>query len=653
MGKASRKKWGPLSQARNVIDSSIFKSSKKPTQSQVRESLQKPKKSVLLGLIFIILFSSFAVYFNSLSNGFVFDDTNQVLNNRWITDIRYLPEIFSKSVWSFQKDPVISNYYRPLMHVIYMFNYHLFGLSPWGFHLINIIFHAGVSLLVFFIILKLLGKYMPSSTDSYLLPSSVAALLFATHPMHTESVTWIAGLPDLSFTLFYLLSFFLYILYSEGLKGGYVFSVVSFTFAAFSKEPALTLPIILLAYDYAFKKTGDRFSHRIVRYLPYLAVSGVYLILRFHALGGFAPTKRHQELNVFEYAINIFPLFTQYLEKLFLPVSFNAFYVLHPIFSIFETRGILSFFVTAAFIVLIFISAKKNHLVFLGLILLLVPLLPVLYIPALGENTFAERYLYLPSFGFVFLFALLLAWAKMNKSKEVTTGLTVVALILIVLYSFGTVNRNTVWKDNDTFYTDTLKKSPDAAIIHYSFGLYLQKQEGKLDDAIEQFQIASKLDPYYPNTHGMLGVSFFKKGWLDKAIEQFLITLQLHPEDVKARNNLGYAFFKKGQIDKAIEHYQMALQRESDYAHAHYNLGTAFFMKGDLERAIEHYQIAIQLEPDLACAHNELGLAFFKKGQIDKAIEQYQAAVKLIPSNSTYRINLEQAIEKKDNPLKR
>jgi hypothetical protein len=130
------------------------------------------------------------------------------------------------------------------------------------------------------------------------------------------------------------------------------------------------------------------------------------MALRFNALGGFSPQEPRIKLSTYGYIINVFPLFMQYLEKLLLPINLNAFYVLHPISSIFEPKGILSLIVTAAFVFLVIISLKKNRMVFFSLLVISLPLLPVFYIPAVGENVFTERYLYLPSFGFALLIAL-------------------------------------------------------------------------------------------------------------------------------------------------------------------------------------------------------------------------------------------------------
>lgn len=600
-------------------------------------------------LVFILLVS-LAVYFNSLSNGFVYDDAWQVLKNRWITDIRYVPEIFSSNVWGFRQDYSISNYYRPAMHLIYMSIYHIFGPAPWGFHLVNILFHSGVCVLVYLLASRLFKESRQTNSVTYPTPPFIAALLFATHPIHTEAVTWVAGLPDLSFTFFCLLSFYLYIRSEDSnstFNAVYLLSVISFFLAALFKEPALTLPFIIVAYDYAFGAGEVGYASRLKKYIPYLIATGIYLVLRFHALGGFAPLKRHAELNTYRSLINVFPLFAHYLEKLFLPVNLNAFYVLHPISSLFEVEGILSLIITAVFGFLTFITLRTNKAVFIALLFIAIPLLPALYIPVVGPNTFAERYLYISSFGMVLLFACLIDWAKANRPAMVA-GFVTISIVLAGLFSWATVSRNIVWKDDFTLFSDAAIKSPDADLPRYNLGLYLQNM-GKWDEAINQYQAALKLNPEYTDARLNLGVALFRKGQLNEAIEQYQAALKLRPEYADAHINLGVALFRKGQIDEATEQYQAALKLQPDSVDARVNLGAAFGSKGLTDKAIEQYQIVLKSNPGSVDAHVNLGAEFGNKGWIDRAIEQFKIALALDPGCVNASKNLARCYELKNS----
>jgi tetratricopeptide (TPR) repeat protein len=574
-----------------------------------------------LFMIFVIIAVSLAVYLNALSNGFVYDDKAQVTENVWIKDVSRIPEIFTSSAWGFLDERLISNYYRPLMHLIFMGNYYIFGLNPLGFHLVNVFFHTAVSVLVFILLLRLL-KPLTSS-----LPPFIAALLFATHPIHTEAVTWVSGVTELSYTFFLLLSFYLYIKSGEGFKTGYLLSLASFFLSTLCKETALTLPLILIAYDYSLGKAKKPLIKQFRRYIPFFIVVGIYLILRFNALGGLAPQPPRFELSAYEYAINVFPLFAQYLWKLILPINLNAFYVLHPIKSIFELKGIISVIVTIAFASVAFLAFKKSKTAFIALLFIVLPLIPVLYIPGLGENVFTERYLYLPSLGFVILVALLISRVKADFPKAALT-LTTVFILISGLYSIQTITRNYIWIDNLTLFKETVKKSPDSAIVHYNLGVALSDARFT-DEAMKHYMTAVAIKPDYPEAYNNLGIAYCEKVSFDKGIEYYLTAIKFKPDYAEVYNNLGVAYFKKGLTDTAIEYYQIALRLKPDYPKAHHNLGIAFAGKGWIDKAIEHYKAALNLKPDSAEIYNDLGIVYITEGLPDKAIENYEAALRL------------------------
>lgn len=152
------------------------------------------KTKMTVGLLMVLAGAAFFVYFNALGNDFAYDDNVQIKKNPYITSFKYLNDIFTKNVWAFRGVEGISNYYRPMMTLPYLLNYQAFGLNPFGFHLTNILFHLMATLLVF-----LLGRRLLSND----LMAFMAALLFAVHPIHTESVTWVAGLTDVNCAVFF------------------------------------------------------------------------------------------------------------------------------------------------------------------------------------------------------------------------------------------------------------------------------------------------------------------------------------------------------------------------------------------------------------------------------------------------------------------
>jgi protein O-mannosyl-transferase len=612
------------------------------------------RRAALLPVLLIVLVS-FTVYCGALLNGFVYDDDAQVIENFWIRDIGFLPKLFLTDVWKFYGEGA-SNYYRPVMHIIYMINYHIFGLAAWGFHLVNILFHAGVSVLVFFAASRLLGQSSANPPIPPLAkgeggrvfsPPFMAALLFAVHPVNTEAVTWVAGLPELSFTFFYLLSLYLYMQETDDGRPSMtalLLSAVSFFIAALSKETALTLPIVLLAYDSVFQKGHARLAGRLKRYVPYLAVVGLYFAMRLNALETFAPLRRHTELSAYQCVINIFPLFSQYLEKLLFPVNLSAYYPLHPIATLLTVRGILSFAITAAFIGATFLAARKNRAAFFGLVLIVVPLLPVLYIPGLGENSFTERYLYLPSVGFSILIGLGVRKAseKPVRSWAVATAFSVI----FGFYSLGTVLRIPVWRDNFSLWSDTLPKASDAAIPHSLMGdVFLFR--GQNDRAVEQYKAALRIRPNLVIAHTNMAVAYKNLGLIDQAIMELQTAIELNPSSATGHASLGVIYNDSGMTDKALDELQSALKLNPYLPGAYIGLGDVYSSKGMMDEAIHQYQEGLRINPEFADARNNLGIAYARKGQLDKAIEQFEAATRLTPDDAMYHFNAAKAYKAK------
>jgi lipoprotein NlpI len=618
---------------------------KPPQESPSREGSQKMASRITFIPVLIILFVSFVVYFNALSGDFVFDDVKQVVNNPWIRDIRNIPTIFSTNVWGFHQQIRTSNYYRPLMHVIYMLNYHLFGLKPWGFHLVNILFHCGVSVLVFLLARRFLTEQNVRNSPVYLSPAFISAMLFASHPIHTEAVTWIAGLPDLALAFFYLLSFYFYMVFRGGRKRGYLLSVLSFSAATLFKEPALTLPVILIAYDFLFKKFDKNILSDIKVYIPYAVVSAVYLFMRYHALGGFAPRESSIRLSTYQSVINVFPLFREYLTSLLWPVNLNFWHTFHPVNSIIGAQGLISIVATVIFFIVAAAAYRKNKVIVFSLLLLVLPLMPVFYIKGISGEPFAERYLYLPSVGYVLLLGIFLSWAG-EKLPLATVSISTVFIIMVGIYAVGTIHRNSVWKDDFSLWSDTVRKSPDDAWVHYHFGdVYLSN--GLFDMAIEQYQTALKLDLDYEEVHNNLGNAYARKGQYDMAIEQYQAALRLKPGLAIVHFNLGAAYSSKGLFDMAIEQYRKALSVKQDYAEAHNNLGNAYAYKGLFDMAIEQYQTAVRLKPDYARAHFNLGLMYLKKGLKDMARKEAEMALNLRPDYDEARLLLDEINSRK------
>ncbi len=566
----------------------------------------------LFPAVLLVLGVSVAVYSNAVFNGFVIDDLTQVVGNPWIRDFRHIPEIFTSNLWAYEGRD--SNYYRPMMHVVYLLLYQLFGLKQWAFHGLNILFHAGVSVLVFLISVRLLSEGRTAASPNRLFPALIASLLFATHPIHVEAVAWVGGIMDLACAFFYLLSVYLFLRSEPGSTGGSVLPASSFFLAALFKEPALTLPGVLLTYDFLFRRESLRFPHGFKRYLPFLVVAAVYFAMRVHALGGMAPIHASKELTPGAYVLNAFVLFRRYMEMLVLPIGLNVWHVFRPVSSFFSVNGAVSLLVSVAFAGFAFVAARKRPVAFFALAFIVLPLLPAFYLPGLTqgiENAVTERYLYLPSVGYVLLAGLLAAWIP-SRRPGWNPAMIVVLSVLVAAFAIGTIQRNAAWKDSYSLWSDAVRKSPESAKAHEILG-YALMYRGKTEEGTAHLRTAMRLNP------------------------DFLETVM----------NKGILYGRNGLIDKAIYTFHIALICKSDSVDAHYNLGIVYDMKGWTDQAIDQFQAAILVNPARADAYSNLGIAYAKKGQIDNAIESLETAVRLHPKDPRFHQNLANAYEMK------
>lgn len=592
-------------------------------------------KKLLISVVFI---SCFALYFNTLFNDFVYDDNLQVKDNFWIRDFKFIPQMFLKDVWHFRSPDWVSNYYRPMMHIIYLLIFQIFSLKPWGYHLVNILFHAGVSIMVFlatYEILKHINSH-PKNEKQLLYIPFLTAMIFAIHPLHTEVVAWISAIPDLSYSFFYLLGFYFYIKFRAGLKSKYYYSILCFTISLFCKEPAITFILIILLYDLLLTKKYN-ISQYLKDYIPFIASLIVYLSFRFYALKGFSAYQSHPELNTYQYIINIFPLLMEYILKTFVPINLNVFHVLHPIRQIYEIKGLISIFVFLMYITLLILSYKKDKLFFLGLFLFIIPLSPALYIPGVGENTFAERYMYLPLFGISICLSIVIS-KFLNIPRY--RSLTLIVIISIGLFfSYLTIKRNTVWKNDITLWTDTVNKSPDWRRGLIELAISYEKY-GNHEKAIELLKRQIKTYPNNYEGYAELGVSLSIVGKLDDAIDMYKKAIRINPKDYYSFFNMGKAFYDKGLKDKALEAFEHAIILNPKFPEPYVNSGIILAEFGQFEKASENFKKAIDIKPGLVQAHFNLAYYYQIKGDLDKALYHYKIALKLSPNYLKARVNI-------------
>lgn len=473
------------------------------------------RKALAAASIALVLFAVWSV---ALKNGFVYDDHKYILENPWIKDTVFTFDIFSSSTSGFSPLEAPSNTYRPMLYMLYMAEYLSFGLTPLYFHLVSIMAHILNAVLVFFAALFLIEK----NGREALIPALVAALAFGLHTINAEAANWVSASTELFFTLFVLAGLNLYLRRSSGLLSAPFFLV-----AILFKETAAALPSLVFLYDLS---SGRRVGERWKSYALFIAAGAVYAIMRYSAIGGVMHHKQI-DFNIADTVINIFPLVTAYLGKLVFPAGLSALYEFHPARTVFDIRVLAGLVIAVAFLVALFFS-RKRPVFFVGLAMMAVPLLPVLYVPALSSSALADRYLYLPSAGLAIMTGALVSMAD-GKARRLAVA--AVAAVLVA-WAAGSVSRSHVWRSDYTLWADAVKKAPNMANAHYNYA-WASQNAGNIKDAVEHYREAARLSPS-ADAHFNLGVIFMGQSMMEEAEAEFGAALAVDPGFEVARMKL-------------------------------------------------------------------------------------------------------------------
>jgi tetratricopeptide (TPR) repeat protein len=542
-------------------------------------------------LLAVLILVAVLPYLNSLGNGFVQDDNRQVLSNPYLRSFSHLREIFATNVWSYVGAQGMTNYYRPLMTLGYLLCYQFLGPLAYGFHLANVVLNAGVVCLVFLVT----ERIFRNQTLGF-----VAAVIFALHPIHSESVDWIAAVTDLQLTLFYLLTFWFFLRVAEpgGKRSGAaeLGMVLSFALALLAKEPAATLPFLATFFEHFLRDDRAETSpgQKLSRYFTLWLLDIAYLLFRTRIFGGLAPVLQLPQISRREAFYSSFALVAQYVWKLLWPVNLCGFYPFHKSVALSDPRMIAGLLVLGLSLGAFAYSWRRERLVSFGLLWFFLNIGPVLNARWLGANVFTERYLYLPSLGFCWIAAWggRRLWMRLAEHpvarKFYAGGLAIVAILCVVRI----VTRNRVWHDDPTFYRTTIAAQPEA--------------------------IAMRIN---------LGAVYWNSGSPDQAEAEWREALRRAPNHWLILNNLGLVAVRKKRYDEAIEDFQRSIRLRPNYADSHMNLGRTYAETGAIEKAEAQLRAAVALAPLYVQARNELAKFYLDTGRFVEAEQQFRSSV--------------------------
>jgi hypothetical protein len=560
-------------------------------QARAQKKKQIWFSAALIAILTLLSFSS------ALTNGFIttWDDRIYVTENPLIGELSWknLTATFSG---------FYANFYHPLVILSYAVEHALFGMNPAAFHATNVMLHVLNALLVFWLI------HLLSDRISL---SLVAALLFGVHPLHVESVAWIAERKDVLSTFFFLFAAVLYLIYKQKKRRAhYCLSILMFLAALLSKPMAVTLPLVLILCDYL--ESGSFDWGGIRDKAPFFILSLLFGILHLFAHfdpgtaaagTGSVPFEPFKNLLLACWGI-VF-----YLFKAIWPVRLSALYPYPETVSIASPVYFLPPLLLPVLAAGVYISRNYTRGIVFGSLFFLVTLLPVLrLLPFHGDIIAADRYMYIPSIGLFYIAGLVYYWAahrEGRRAKAVRSFTVALTLFVILVLALLTFQRNKVWRDDETLWRDTARKSPESHRAHNNLG-FIYARQGRLEESADAFLTALDINPAYFNARMNLGLSYAAMRRWDEAIAAYQKALRMKPDHDGLQNRLGIAYAEKGQFPQAMAAFQKALEINPRAVEARSNLGNIYMTRKRYDLAVQAYRAALAIDPGFEPARRNL-----------------------------------------------
>ncbi len=599
----------------------------------------KPFRSRRLICLLLVL-STLALYWPVTHHRFInFDDDQYVTGNFHVNAGLTWPGI----VWAFQSS--YAHNWHPLTWISHMLDCQFYGLNPAGHHLTNLLFHIANSVLLFLFL---------NRTTGTIWRSGFLAALFACHPVHVESVAWVAERKDVLSTFFWMLTLLAYTRFVEESKARspkpkvpgqkskifYLGALLAFACGLMSKPMVVTLPFVLLLLDFwpLQRLNASTFPRRFVEKIPFFALAlGSSTVTFLVQRGAVAP------LDTLPFSFrftNAMVSYLRYVSKAFWPADLA---ILYPIPVLWSPGLIFTsiLFVVACSILFIWFARRYPYL-FVGWFWYLGTLIPVIGLVQVGVQSMADRYLYIPGIGLFILMvwggnALSVNWSQ-RKWIAAGTGIAVVVGCTAVCRA-----QLQYWQNSITLFSHAKAVTPDSYVIDNHLGEALD-EAGQFDKAIPILEESVRINPYNARGLSELGTALAQQGKLLEAIESFRKAVQLRPNDAVLRYDLGGELLENGQLDEAATQLLTALQLTPNFAVAHRSLAAVLLKRGETVEALNHFSEAVQLDPGWAEAHFDYGLALLDNNRPADAAAQFSKTVALVPDQAKGHHRLAQAL---------
>jgi tetratricopeptide (TPR) repeat protein len=573
----------------------------------------------------LLVLATLVAYLPSLSGEFIWNDSDYVT----APALRSLHGLVR--IWTVLG---ATQQYYPLLHSAFWVQYRIFGDNPLGYHVVTLLLHAASAVLFALVLRRLLDSGAPG-TRSYPGAEWLAAMLFALHPAHVESVAWITEQKNTLSLVFYLGAALAYLKFDATRRQGpYGWALALFVLSLLTKTVTATLPAALLVM---FWWRRGRLSWRrdVLPLAPWFAIGAFAGLFSSWVEKTYVGAQGAEfNLPILGRALVAGRAIWFYTATLAWPFNLNFIYPRWTVDAAAGWQWIFPLGVVAVAAALWAIRGRGRgplaaYLFFVGS---LFPALGIVDLYGARYSWVWDHWQYLPDLGPLALAGVLMVatWQAVPAGMS-WLGRWLTAGFALLLGGL-TWSHCVMFHDNQTLYLTTIERNPGSWMAHNNLGLAWSKLPGRLDDAVAQYQEALRLKPDIAETHTNLGSALSQMpGRLDEAISQFQEALRLDPKYPDAHFYLANAQVQSGRIPEAIQNYEDALRADPNLAEASNNLGMILCRIGRTEEGMARIEAAIRIQPDYVQAHFARGAALMQAGRRDDAALEFEKVLQLRP----------------------
>lgn len=564
-----------------------------------------PQRALVTLIVLLLAASTWAVYARIGDHGFIgIDDGAYVYQNPPVARGLSLEGL----AWAFRA--FHAGNWHPLTWLSHMLDCQLFGLNAGRHHLVALILHTANTLLLCLVWRRMTARVWPSA---------FVAALFALHPLHVESVAWIAERKDVLSASFFMLALWFYARYVEAPSRARHFLVTAAFAAGLMAKPMLvTLPFVLLLLDYwplgrwhfgpgtSGKKLWSGLRPLLGEKLLWFAMAAASSVVTYLAQVRGEAVTPFTRIPLLTRLGNAGISLVNYIRLMLWPDHLAMLYP-YPAAGVPPAGALFAGLVLAAVTIVVLHRASDKGFLFTGWFWYLGMLVPVAGLVQVGSQAMADRYTYLPSIGLFLICAWILGEAAATR-PGLRAPLAAAAVCALLLLGLRAHRQAGFWRDSITLYRHTLEVAPENPIIQLNLGSELAMQ-GKLDEALDHYRKALRLDPGSARVHTALGDALAKKGERAEATKHLMQAIDLDPKLAHARHSMGVLLMSQNRWNEAVPHLRDAVAIDPADADAHNTLGAALLFQGRVQEAVEEFRTALKLRPDFAAAQNNLKTA--------------------------------------------